>query len=216
MKKMLSYVWPVINKIESTHSGTLEVTLVNGKKMLDSENANYSYGSLQRILDFGLSKIDISSLNSVLVLGMGGGCVIQSLRDDFNYKKQIVAVELDEEIIKIAADEFGIKESNTLSILKGDAMEYATNCKDHFDLIIIDLFIDTVVPKQFHSKEFGQIIKGIMKKKGFLIFNLGFNENSHNEKYPVVEYFKNESNYTLDLFKNVEGTNSLLILKPAK
>jgi len=41
MKKMLSYVWPVINKIESTHSGTLEVTLVNGKKMLDSENVSF-------------------------------------------------------------------------------------------------------------------------------------------------------------------------------
>ena len=44
MKKILSYLWPQTTKFPSDHNGNLEVTLYNGKKMLDSKNANYSFG----------------------------------------------------------------------------------------------------------------------------------------------------------------------------
>ncbi len=76
-------------KVTSKYSDTLEITWYNGKKHLNTKNANYSYGSLQAILKFGLEKIELKHMNSILLLGLGGGSVIETLRQDFNYQKQL-------------------------------------------------------------------------------------------------------------------------------
>ena len=56
LKKAFSYLWPLTKKIKSDFSGDLEVTWLNGKKVLDTKNANYSYGALHQILDLALQK----------------------------------------------------------------------------------------------------------------------------------------------------------------
>ena len=87
MKKILSYIWPVTRKFPSEFNGTLEISYVNGKKVLDTKNANYSYGSLQKILEIGLTKVNLKSVENLLLLGLGGGSIIQSLRETFEYQK---------------------------------------------------------------------------------------------------------------------------------
>jgi hypothetical protein len=57
MIKIFSYLLP-IKIYEIKLSKSLEVTWANGELVLDSENANYSYGSLQRILRLGLKYMD--------------------------------------------------------------------------------------------------------------------------------------------------------------
>jgi ubiquinone/menaquinone biosynthesis C-methylase UbiE len=104
MKKILSYIYPITKKIHSEISGALEITWYNGKKHLDSKNANYSYGSLQLILKIGLEKIDLTKTKKTLILGMGGGSVIKTLQDDFNYQNHITAIDIDPVILKIAKE----------------------------------------------------------------------------------------------------------------
>jgi predicted membrane-bound spermidine synthase len=131
MKRILNYIYPITKTIASQYSGLLEITWDNGKKHLNSKNANYSYGSLQRILKFGLEKTNLSKVNSILVLGMGGGSVIETLRQDFNYCKQIDAVEIDPIISTLAYTEFGISESEILKIHCIDAFKFiSTNKKN--------------------------------------------------------------------------------------
>ena len=125
----------------------MEITWYNGKKQLNTENANYSYGSLQRILKFGLKKIDLKKVNSILLLGLGGGSVIETLRIDFHYLKPIVAIDIDPVIIDIAKNEFNLKEDENLQIICEDALKFMQSNTHEFDLIIIDLFIDIQVPK---------------------------------------------------------------------
>ncbi|MCB0455711.1 MAG: spermine synthase, partial [Aequorivita sp.] len=91
MKKFFSYIWPTTRRFPSKINGTLEITYMNGKKVLDTENANYSYGSLQKILEIGLTKVELNAVENILLLGMGGGSVIHSLRNTFEYTKNIVA-----------------------------------------------------------------------------------------------------------------------------
>ena len=86
MKKFLSYLWPDTKRFSSEINGILEVTYINGQKVLDTENANYSYGSLQKILEFGLTKVDLKLVENILLLGMGGGSIIKSLRENIEYK----------------------------------------------------------------------------------------------------------------------------------
>jgi hypothetical protein len=61
-------------------SKSIEITWTNGELVLDSENTNYSYGSLQRILRLGLKSIGfdkIIKMNHVLILGVAGGSVVK-------------------------------------------------------------------------------------------------------------------------------------------
>jgi len=129
MKRLVSYFYPITHKkILSEHNGLLELTLVNGQKVLDSTNANYSYGSLQRILEKGLGEIDLNKVSSALILGLGGGSVIKSLIDKFSYKGIIQIVEIDKIVIDIAKNEFDIQESDNITISNMDAFEYVKYC----------------------------------------------------------------------------------------
>ncbi|MBT8393734.1 MAG: spermine synthase, partial [Bacteroidia bacterium] len=114
MIRLLSYIYPITKKVESKYSGTLEITWHNGKKHLNTKNANYSYGSLQKILKFGLQKIDLSNCKDILILGLGGGSVIDTLVKDFEYENHITAIEIDPVIIEIAKEEFNLSENKNL------------------------------------------------------------------------------------------------------
>ncbi|WP_299112307.1 fused MFS/spermidine synthase [uncultured Winogradskyella sp.] len=212
MKQLLSYILPITKTIESKHSGTLEITWHNGKKHLNSQNANYSYGSLQRILKYGLEKINLSKVNTTLILGMGGGSVIETLRQDFNYNKPITAVEIDPVIIDIADTEFGISENENLKIHCIDALEFVQNSTQTFDLIIVDLYIDLSVPSQFISEAFWDNIIKLKSSKGDVIFNASVKDAKNQALKPLIEYLKTKT-YKVEVFEKVNNTNTLIILK---
>ena len=212
MKYMLSYIWPVTKRIESEYSGMMEITSVNGTKFLNTKNANYSFGTLQRLLEKGLSKVDLKNVNSVLLLGMGGGSVVFSLRQKFKYKGKIVAVELDKKIIEIARDEFSIMQFDDLIIKNAEAFEFVNQSVDQYDLVIIDLFIDINVPPQFYSMVFIENICRLMSATSSLIFNLGIGEVNRDKRNEVIDFFKSRSKYSVNVSENVEGYNTLMIV----
>jgi len=210
VKKILSYIWPTTQRYTSTYNNTLEVTYIDGKKLLDTQNANYSYGSLQKILEFGISKIDLQNTKNILLLGLGGGSVIKSLREKFKYRKNIVAVEIDPQVIKLAKEEFEITASEKLQIIQDDAFQYIKNTKKEFQLIIVDLFIDTKVPAVFYEEEFCKNLKKLIEVNGYLIFNAGI-ELGKNSKITtrIIKNFGSGMEFTV--FKKVNSTNTLLI-----
>ncbi|MDP2687726.1 MAG: fused MFS/spermidine synthase [Aequorivita sp.] len=210
MKKILSYIWPITSRFPSEINGTLEVTYYNGKKVLDTKNANYSYGSLQKILEFGLAKVDLKNVENLLLLGMGGGSIIHSLRNIFEYSENLVAVEIDPAIIKLAKEEFGITSSEKLQIIEEDAFQFVKNANQKFQLIIIDLFIDTKVPPIFFAKEFCENISKMLQKNSSIIFNVGINLERDSKAIETVT-----SNFGSDIefqvYPKVNCTNTLLI-----
>ena len=209
LRKILSYIWPITQKKESDFSGKLEITWIDGKKVLDTKNANYSYGTLQKVLENGLAHVDFQQINSVLILGLGGGSVVKSLHEKFNFYGSIHAVEIDQKIIDIAKTEFDISAIKNLEIHQADAFNFVKRSKEHYDLIIVDLFIDTEIPPIFLSEEFCQNLTDICQN--ILLFNLGFNQNSKDQAKKVTEFFDNNSNFEVLSFEKVEGINRLLI-----
>jgi len=133
MIRLLSYIYPTTRKVKSDFNGTLEITWYNGKKHLNTKNANYSYGSLQKILKIGLQKIDLSQCKKILVLGLGGGSVIKTLQQDFNYKNHITAIDIDPIITDIAKEEFEVTKSKNLEIICTDALLFMQQNKKQFD-----------------------------------------------------------------------------------
>ncbi|WP_405574905.1 spermidine synthase [Winogradskyella sp. Asnod2-B02-A] len=210
MKRILSYIYPVTKKITSKYSGELEITWYNGKKHLNSQNANYSYGSLQRILKFGLEKIELSKINSILVLGMGGGSVIKTLRNDCNYTNTIEAVELDPVIIEIAKTEFDISENKQLKIHCTDAYLFAEKNHKQFDLIIIDLYIDLSVPDKFLSTTFWNYILSSKSSKGSILFNASVKDSNQEKIKTIIDYLKSKV-FKVTVYNKVNNTNTVII-----
>lgn len=208
-KKWLSYLWPQTKHIESDVSGGLEVGWRDGKKVLDSGTVNYSYGGLQKVLSYGLEQIPLESVRSVLVLGMGGGSVIESLRTKFNYTHPIVAVEIDPVVIEIAEEEFGITAYNDLEVVCADAAEYLEETTEKFDLIIVDLFIGEQVPDRFYEKTFWQDIDKRTNNGGKVLFNAEVRETN-----TIGKNFLNSlpKTFSYKVLTGVMGGNTLVIL----
>lgn len=212
MAKLLSYLYPITKKIQSEFSGVLEITWYNGKKHLNTKNANYSYGSLQRILKFGLKHIDLNKVNSILLLGLGGGSVIETLRKDFSYSKQITAVDIDPTVIDIARNEFGLKEDEKLKIVCEDALVFMQLNSTSFDLIIIDLFIDTDVPKAFLMMPFWKDILKASSSNGAILFNASLAKRKSHALNEVIEFLKSHK-FQTEVFEKVNNTNTLILSK---
>ncbi len=204
-------MWPQTTKINSDYNGVLELTYVNGKKMLDSKNANYSYGALQQVLEFGLQAVDFTNVESVLLLGLGGGSAVVLLRDTFNYKGNIVAVEFDSTVITIAKNEFLIDQDDQLQIVAVDAFNYVKNNTQTANLIIVDLFVDTKVPSKFYTSLFCECLYKQLKSNGSILFNIGMQEKAVDETEKVVAFFK-EKQCEVQIFEKVKGTNRLLLI----
>ena len=217
IKKIFSYLYPIkIYQSKSLLSKSIEVTWANGELVLDSENANYSYGSLQRILRFGLKKIGFSKIarmNHILLLGVAGGSVIKTLVDEIKYKNKITGVEIDPEIIKVANTYFKLNEIENLEIIIDDAFEFVLKTKNKYDLIIIDIFQDTAMPNFLFETFFVNRICSLLKSRGCILFNtmiLNEVQNLRNKKY-VSEFYENQ--FKIRTLPRVQQHNELIIIE---
>lgn len=216
-KKIFSFLIPIkIYQAKSSLSKSIEITWANGEFVLDSENTNYSYGSLQRILKIGLKNIGfdkIVNMKDVLVLGVAGGSVIKTLVDDINYKGKITGVEIDPEIIKIANTYFKLDEINNLELVIEDAFEFVLKTKKNYDLIIIDIFQDIFMPNFLFEKFFINRICYLLKSKGFVLFNtmiLNEQQELRNKKY-VSEFYENQ--FRIKTIPRIEVHNELIVIE---
>ncbi len=175
LNQLVSFIYPLkVKTIQSDRSGALEVTLVNGKLVIDSENANYSYGSLQRVLKKGLSYIGkqkLKQLNSILILGVAGGSVIKTLREDFKLEAKITGVEIDPDVIELANTHFQLYKTPNLELITEDAFKYIKSTNHTYDLIIIDIFNDTQMPHELFEIWFWNLISNQLNSKGICLFN---------------------------------------------
>jgi predicted membrane-bound spermidine synthase len=216
-KKLFSYLLPVtIFTQKSTISQTLEVTWTNGKLVLDSKNANYSYGSLQRILRKGLKIIGferINTMNSILVLGVAGGSVIRTLVDEINFKGKITGVDIDQAVIEIANTYFKLDKIPNLEIIIDDASEFVQKTNKKYDLIIIDIFQDTKMPDFLFETNFIDRTCFLLNPKGFVLFNTMLL--NVQQKQLNLDYVKNFDpiKYKVSKFNKVEETNELILIE---
>ena len=220
LQKILSYIIPIkIYKTKSPLSKSIEVTWANGQLVMDSENTNYSYGSLQRILRKGLKHFGfkkIAKMDNVLVLGVAGGSVIKTLVDEIHFEGQITGVDIDPDIIKIANQYFKLDEIKNLNIIIDDAFEFVLKTKDRYDLIIIDIFQDTTMPNFLFEKFFINRICFLLKSKGVVLFNtmcLTAGDNFRNQNF-IKEF--NDQNFKIESIPRIEVHNELIIIENLK
>ncbi|MBN2638774.1 MAG: fused MFS/spermidine synthase [Bacteroidales bacterium] len=178
----------------------LEVNKLDGQWLLDSKHVNYSFGTLHRVFQEALNTFipDLSEIKEVLILGFGAGSVAHILQKEKNYQGNITGVEIDQQVIKLAKKYFHLEEIQHLKIHIQDAEEFAKDSQQQFDLIIIDLFTDHLIPEKFETEAFLSTVNSLLSSKGKLLYNRMNNTSSNQVKTEAFsktfhQVFKNNS-----------------------
>lgn len=202
----------LIEATEGRVTTYLEVMMSDGKLILNSKNANYSYDSLHRIFKDLFHEIGLQnySFKNILILGMGGGSVISLIRDVYKIPTPITAVEKDPVVINLARKYFNIEKFEHLTIVEDDAFDFVQETTDKFDLIISDLFIDAEVPRKFSSLGYLNNIRKISSKSSCVIYNKITEYKNHKEEMKLfsknfTRCFPNSVSHKI-IANNVENT----------
>lgn len=215
-KRLLSYLFPItVYETPSDINENLEITWNNGQLVFDSKNTNFSYGSLQRVMRIGLNHIGkerVALFKNILLLGVAGGSVIKTLRNEYHNIGKITGVELDEKAITLANQYFDLNKIKNLEIIINDASEYVKKTSEKYDLIIIDIFQDKIMPDFLFSDSFITNTQQILTDNGIVLFNsittlsADYERNTNFEKL-VQSKFKKVAKLS-----RIEGDNELFIL----
>ncbi|MEI6311710.1 MAG: methyltransferase domain-containing protein [Bacteroidota bacterium] len=215
MKKILSHLLPItLKKYHSTWSGIIEINLNNGRKVVDTATSNYSYGSLQKILSKGLHQLALprQDLKNILVLGMGAGSIVQTIREEFECDAILDLVELDETMIEIAKNEFQIHKYSNIKIIIAEANQFVYDCTKSYDLIIIDLFVIDTIPEVFTDKKFIQQVIHLLNSSGAILFNT-MRSTLDRKVFQAMQNVFKEANLTVEVLENVYYSNDLILVK---
>jgi SAM-dependent methyltransferase len=212
-KKLLSYIYPL--KVECTSSSInpkLDVILKQGRYQLCTPNAVYSYGDLYDNFtrSFDAIELDLLDIRRVLVLGFGLGSVPVILEKIFEKDYHYTGVEIDAKIIELAQKYVLPEVNSSINLICEDAQSFVNQCKEKFDLIAIDLFIDDKVPQAFEEFDFLHKINNILAPDGVLLYNrLSFNKKDLKE---TKNFYESHFNPTFPnaTFLDVDGNWMLL------
>ncbi len=181
--KILSYIWDIpIVRTGSPLNPYLEVVWSQGKKMLNTKEANFSFGNGYTVFDKATKEIteEIKRAQDILILGFGCGSILHLLEKNFEYKNALVGVEYDSKIIELFKAHFAEDYSLNPSLIVADAQKYVNACQTNFDIVFIDLFQElNNVEFVFEEGFINQLVK--CASSGSLVFNIT-SRNEQDEK----------------------------------
>lgn len=172
MFRLLSHLWPVrVGRFHGPH-GTIDLVWENGSLVVNSANANQSWGSLQRVWERVFLKAHIAErpVGSALVLGMGAGGVVKLIQR-MQPQVRITAVDDDPVMIRIAREYFGVDSDAGTTVVEQDAFRFLEKDRGSYDLIVVDLFEDTKVAGALFAVGTLRMIQTRLAAKGLLLMN---------------------------------------------
>jgi hypothetical protein len=172
-KRLLSFFKEVpLETVQGDANPTLQVSLVQDRFQLSTDNAIYSFDDLY--LNFGRAFREITlppNGSTLLLLGLGLGSVPYILEKQHNRNYQITAVELDEAVIMLAAQFTFPRLRQKIEVVHADAEIFVRTSMVTYDLIVVDLFLDDVVPPYFESMEGLVDLKQLINVGGMILIN---------------------------------------------
>lgn len=181
LKKLASYFYSFrLEQEESSMSGLLELHYREGRYMLSTENAIYSYQDLYHNfrLAFDYLEPEKKGIKSVLILGFAMGSVCQLL-ENRGLNANYLGIEIDPVIIKWTKQYILPELAANISLKQADAIAFLQENTDKFELILIDLFIDNQVPELFRTKDFLLSIQEHLTLNGRIIYNSMSSQKGH-------------------------------------
>lgn len=85
---------------------------------------------------------------------------------------EVEVIELDEGLQSIATDYFGLQSNDRLHLAYGDGREFVERTGQKYDLIILDVFSELSIPRQFLTVEFVALVRKRLTKGGAVAINI--------------------------------------------
>jgi len=165
-----SFLPKEIYSAQSKINGRIKVCEQFGKYSLIADGLIQSGGIVSSIWSKPISSLKTKKIKNILILGLGGGTVIDLLLQKYPEAK-FTGVEIDEKIIFIAKKFFNLGNKDYLEIVNENAFVFCKKQEQKFDRIIIDLYKGSKRPSFFVEKEFLESIKKRLDKNGVVVFN---------------------------------------------
>ncbi len=187
----------------------------NGKYLLNSGQANYSFGTLHTVFQRAFSKTNLKTFHpkSVLILGFGAGSIAHILQVELKLNCAITGIEKDAKLIEIAKKYFRFSEHKNLQVCIDDALTYMEGNTKKYDLIVVDLFDEMDVPEQFQTPKFIQLLFNHLNKSGWMYYNYVVDTALQQQKFTDFEAQFNEI-FETSTCLNFEQGNKILFCKP--
>lgn len=173
-KKWLSYLFELhIESAPSDINPHLYVSLSRGRYQLCTANAIYSFDDLYDNFVKAFERVRWNKIRGdrVLILGFGLGSIPFILEQKFHRDFHYTAVEIDDSVLYLANKYTIPKLQSAIDFVQADAAVFVEQCREKFDLICMDVFLDDVIPVPFHQNAFLRRLQQLLNPNGLLLYN---------------------------------------------
>ncbi len=120
---------------------------------------------------------------TALVIGLGGGSLVKRMWRDYA-PLEIDAVEIDEQVAKIAREYFALPDDDRIRVFIDDGREFLGYCAETYDLIVVDAFDDDHIPRPLLTEEFLLSCREHLSPGGVVEYNvIGAVSGSHSKPF---------------------------------
>jgi spermidine synthase len=213
--KIASYIWDIpIIKTSSPQNEYLELVWSNGKKTLNTKDANFSFGNASTVLEKAISPFanEIKDAKHILVLGFGCGSLLHLLEKKYHYTGKLTGIEYDAKIIELFYDHFASSYSLTPNVICCDAANFLKEDSTKFDIIVVDLFQELNNSKLLNDLSFLKALKTHTEISGMVILNT-INRTEHENRLLstlIIELGMLYKNVTTQVFQDI---NTLIVAR---
>lgn len=203
LKKIWSWIWPVREvSIRGKLNHHLHITWENGKRVLNSDTANYSFGSLHTVFKKALAAKPLpQSGGPVLILGFGAGSIYHILRKQHPHL-HMVGVDADPEVWRLANTYFLPQQDPYLEQVCAFAEDFSDKPSGPYRAIFVDVFINTATPDFFGEGYFWVNLAKLLAPEGKMYVNLMPKEG---ENPAALSHIRNVFNDVLLLHPTAEN-----------
>ena len=193
-QRWLSYVTEVrLEETSSEYHSILAVNLVKGRHQLCSEKTIYSYDDKYDNFRLAFDQLDFEKYQwkRVLVLGLGLASVPYLLEKTFGLTMEYTAVELDTVVAELAHNYTLSGLESPVEVVIADAYHYLRLCQDQYDMIVMDVFAEDVIPQKFQTEKFYRRLQECLTDDGILLYNrLAMTADDHTANVMFISPFK--------------------------
>ena len=145
-------------------------------------NTEFYKGNLPYINYFLIPYLMNPKIENILLIGLGSGKIVNDFEFVFDNLKTIDVVDLEENIVEIATNYFGFKQSDKFNFILQDGITYLRNNKKKYDLIVVDVANNDGIDLRFLNDEYFKSIKKSLKKGGMFVSNMCASPDFENKK----------------------------------
>ncbi len=152
------------------------------------------------------------SPTAILVLGLGGGTIVNIIRHLLP-KAKITAVEIDSELVDLATRYLHLEKSSNLEIVIGDAYDYLATTRKRFDIVIDDLFLTgttDVYRPVIDSDRMMNLLTRCSRSEGIVMSNLVTHQDHRNTQIQIRKAY-GKTFRQIKILRPQEGANEIIV-----